>query len=132
MPRKSKFTSDQMLTILREVDNGTTVRAVCKRHGFTEKTFYRWRARYASHGQGLSALPSARSDANANANATGTASESISHRFISRDDELRRLDEENRRLKELVADLSLENRALKVAGARVPTVRLLVAPHDRR
>jgi putative transposase len=123
MSRKSKYTTDQILAILREVAGGTTVRAVCKRNGFTEKTFYRWRARY---GHGLSGLPSQRGP---DAPDSGTAATS---RFVSRDAELRRLDEENHRLKELVADLSLENRALKAAVARAPSVRLLAGPRDRR
>jgi putative transposase len=123
MPRKSKYSTEEILTILREVVSGATVRAVCKRHGFTEKTFYRWRARY---GQGLTAIPKDRSDVSLQGGDRG----STSQRYGS--EELRRLAEENRRLKELVADLSLENRELRATAARPANVRLLAAPRDRR
>jgi transposase-like protein len=116
MPRKSKFTTEEVLAILREVADGATVRAVCKRNGFTEKTFYRWRARF---GQGLMALP---------AGARGAAE---APRFSPRDEEIRRLTEENRQLRELVADLSLENRELRKAGTRPAPVRLVARDRDR-
>jgi putative transposase len=121
MPRKSKFSTEEVLAILREVAGGATVRAVCKRNGFTEKTFYRWRTRF---GQGLTALPGER--------ASRAAAPSDAPRFGQRDEEMRRLVEENRQLKELVADLSLENRELRNApAARPPAVRLIAAPRDR-
>ena len=127
MPRKSKFSTEEVLSILREVADGATVRAVCKRNGFTEKTFYRWRARF---GQGLTVLPSERSSRAAPAQNVQEAA-----RFGQRDDEMRRLVEENHQLRELVADLSLANRDLRNApAARPPTVRLIGAhgaPRDR-
>lgn len=118
MPRKSKFSTDEVLAILREVANGATVRAVCKRNGFTEKTFYRWRARF---GPAPTTLPSERSSRAAAAPRDG-----------QRDEEVRRLVEENRQLRELVADLSLENRELRNTTAARPLVgRLSGAPRDR-
>ena len=55
---------------------------VCRRHGISRQTFYRWRAKYG----GLE---------------------------VSEARRLRQLEDENRRLKQLVADLSLDNRFLK-------------------
>jgi putative transposase len=134
MPRKSKYSTDEILAILREASAGATVRAVCKRNGFTEKTFYRWRARF---GAGLTAVPMDRVETSLQGNGQGNGASSglaptAQPRFGVREEELRRLQEENRRLKELVADLSLENRDLRSASARPAMVRLLAAPHDRR
>ncbi|WP_373604898.1 transposase [Comamonas sp. B-9] len=36
-----------VLAVLREVEGGSKVSEVCKRHSISETTFYRWRARYA-------------------------------------------------------------------------------------
>jgi len=36
-----------VLVVLREVETGSKVSEVCKRHSISETTFYRWRARYA-------------------------------------------------------------------------------------
>ena len=63
-----------------------TVRKVCRKHGITETTFYRWRAKYGG----------------------------MQKAEIRR---LKQLEDENRRLKKLVADLSLDVAMLKdVAG----------------
>ena len=62
------------------------MRDVCRRHGITETTFFRWRAKYGG----------------------------MQKAEIRR---LKQLENENRRLKKLVADLSLDNAMLKdVAG----------------
>jgi putative transposase len=47
MPRGQKFPLEVMLRALREVDNGVPVEAVCRRFGMSEKTFYRYREKYA-------------------------------------------------------------------------------------
>ena len=45
--KKSKFSEEQVVRILGEVDAGKTVRDVCKAHGLSDATFYAWRRKYA-------------------------------------------------------------------------------------
>lgn len=80
--RKSRFTEEQKIAILQQAAAGSQVRELCRNHGITEQTFYRWRGKYDD----LHVL-----DAK----------------------QLRALEDENRRLKKLVADLSLDNAMLK-------------------
>jgi putative transposase len=47
MPRGQKFPIDVMLRAMREVDNGVPVGVVCRKIGMVEKTFYRYREKYA-------------------------------------------------------------------------------------
>ena len=79
---KSRFTEEQKITILQQAAAGSQVRELCRKHGITEQTFYRWRGKYDG-------LP------------------------VSDAKRLKALEEENRRLKKLVADLSLDNAMLK-------------------
>ena len=80
--RKSKFTDEQIFAILKEGEAGAKTKELCRRHGISAQTYYRWRAKYGGMGS---------SDAR----------------------RLKQLEDENRRLKQLVADLSLDNRFLK-------------------
>jgi putative transposase len=84
---KQRFTAEQIVGILREADGKEAkVRDVCRQHGITEQTFYRWRKVYGG-------LP------------------------VSEAKRLKGLEEENRRLKRLVADQALDIAMLKdVAG----------------
>ena len=43
--RCSKFTDSQRIMILKEVEAGATAIEVCRRHGISEQTFYRWRSK---------------------------------------------------------------------------------------
>ena len=44
--RKSKFSEEQIIGILREAEGETPVKAVCAKHNFSEATFYKWRSKY--------------------------------------------------------------------------------------
>lgn len=79
--RKSRFTVEQMIQILRE-GQGSGVRETVRRHGISEKTYYAWKAKYGNLG-----LTEAR--------------------------RLKQLEEENARLKKLVASQALDNQLLK-------------------
>jgi putative transposase len=80
--RKSLFTEAQIIGILKQAEAGRMVTDLCREHGITQATFYRWRSKYG----GMEG-----SDAQ----------------------ELNCLLDENRRLKQLVADLSLDVQVLK-------------------
>jgi len=80
--RKSRFTEHQIVAIIKESDAGAKTTDVCRRHGISQGTFYKWKSKYG----GMEASDIKR---------------------------LKELEEENRRLKQMYADLSLENRALK-------------------
>lgn len=45
--KKSRFTEEQIVRFLSEVESGKTVREVARAHGFSEHTFYMWRRKYA-------------------------------------------------------------------------------------
>jgi putative transposase len=80
--RKSKFSETQIITILKAVEAGKTVRDVCREHEISDATYYKWKAKYG----GMEAADIRR---------------------------LREQEEENRRLKHMYAELSLEHRILK-------------------
>jgi putative transposase len=44
--KKSRFTEEQIITVLREQEVGSATAEVCRRHGISEQTFYRWKARF--------------------------------------------------------------------------------------
>lgn len=80
--RGKRFTEEQIIAVLKEAEAGAKTADLCRRHGVSEQTFYRWKARYG----GLEVSDLRR---------------------------LRQLEDENSRLKRLVADLTLDNQALK-------------------
>jgi putative transposase len=82
--RKSKFSDEQIIAILKQAEAGATVADVCRQHGISSFTFYRWRSKFG----GLEVNEARR---------------------------LKQLEDENRELKQMVADVGLENRALKAA-----------------
>ena len=49
--RTSKSTPEQMVHILRQGDSGVPVGELCRQHGISEQTFYRWKKRFGDLGQ---------------------------------------------------------------------------------
>jgi len=45
--RRARFTERQIAAFLQLVESGLTVRDLCRRHGFSDTTFYKWRGRLA-------------------------------------------------------------------------------------
>ena len=80
--QRSRFTDNQIIEILNEAEAGVEVLGLCRRHGISQSTFYRWREKYG----GIT---------------------------VSELKRMRQLEEENRRLKQMYADLSLEHAVLK-------------------
>ena len=82
--KRSKFTEEQIIGILREQEAGTKTAELCRRHGISSATFYKWRAKYG----GMDA---------------------------SMMSQMKALEDENRRLKRMYADVSMQNDLLKEA-----------------
>jgi putative transposase len=80
--RKSRFSEEQIIAVLREHDAGMKTADLCRKHGISDATLYNWKAKYG----GLNVSEAAR---------------------------LRTLEDENRRLKKLLAEAVLDNAALK-------------------
>ncbi len=82
--RKSRFTEDQIIGILKEHQAGVPVVDLCRKHGISDATFYTWRSKYG----GMEV-----SDAR----------------------KLKALEEENRKLKKLLAESRLDVATLREA-----------------
>jgi putative transposase len=80
--RKSRFTGEQVLGILREQETGVATAEVCRKHGISGTTFYKWKARFG----GMD---------------------------VSEARRLKPLEDENAKLKRMLADAMLDNVALK-------------------
>jgi putative transposase len=45
--KRSRFSETQIIGILKEADSGvTTVREVCRKHGISDGTYYKWKSKY--------------------------------------------------------------------------------------
>ena len=79
---KSRFTTEQIIELLKKQEGGVSVAVLCREHNVSAPTFYKWKAKYG----GMQVDEAKR---------------------------LKQLEEENSKLKRIVADLTLDNVMLK-------------------
>ena len=46
MDVKKRFTEEQIIGFLREADKGMAVKELCRKHGFSEASYYLWRSKF--------------------------------------------------------------------------------------
>ncbi|RBP42102.1 transposase [Eoetvoesiella caeni] len=46
--KQSRFTDSQIMAILKQAEAGTPVPELCREHGMSSASFYKWRAKYVS------------------------------------------------------------------------------------
>lgn len=80
--RKSRFTEEQIIAILKEQEAGAKTADLCRRHGISQPTLYAWKAKFG----GMEPSDAKR---------------------------LKALEEENRKLKKLLAEQVMDNATLK-------------------
>ena len=80
--KRSRFSEDQIIGILKEHEAGLSVADLCRKHGVSDASIYKWKARFG----GME---------------------------VSEAKRLKTLEDENTRLKRLLADAMLDNAALK-------------------
>lgn len=44
--KRSRFSETQIIAILKEADAGITVKEVCRKHGISDATYYKWKSKY--------------------------------------------------------------------------------------
>ena len=44
--KRSRFSEEQIIAILKERENGSATKEVCRRHGISSATFYKWKSKY--------------------------------------------------------------------------------------
>ena len=77
-----RYTEEFIISVIKEYKSGVPVKEICRKHGISDASFYKWKAKF----DGME---------------------------VSDAKKLRALEEENRRLKRVVADLTLDNVMLK-------------------
>jgi len=53
--KKSRFTDGQILAVLKQAEGGVAVPELCREHGISAATFYKWRSKYGGMGASLMA-----------------------------------------------------------------------------
>ena len=48
--KRRRFSPEQIASFLKQVELGIGVKDLCRKHGFTEQTYYRWKKQYAGLG----------------------------------------------------------------------------------
>jgi putative transposase len=43
--KKSRFTDEQIIAFLKQAESGVAVKDPCRKHGFSDASFYKWRSR---------------------------------------------------------------------------------------
>jgi len=46
--KRKRYTTEQIIAILRQADTGKTVQEICRGNNLSEQTFYRWRKKYGN------------------------------------------------------------------------------------
>src|ERR1051326_5992975 len=95
--KPSRFTEEQIIGILRDQDAGAPTADVCRKHGISSATFYKWKAKFG----GLEVSDAKR---------------------------LKGLEDENAKLKKLLAEAMLDNADLKGITSRKRRRPLLCEP----
>ena len=85
--RKSRFSEEQIIAILREQESGQATKDVCRRHGVSAATFYKWKSKFG----GMDVSDAKR---------------------------LKALEDENAKLKKLLAETMLDVAILKDVNSR--------------
>ena len=85
--KRSRFSEEQIIGILREQEAGSKTADVCRNHGISDATFYKWKAKYG----GMQVSDARR---------------------------LRALEDENGKLKKLLAEAMLDNAMLKDVASK--------------
>lgn len=85
--KKSRFTEEQIIKVLKLAESGTPTKDLCRQQGISYGTFYKWKAKFS----GMD---------------------------VSDAKKLRGLEQENSRLKRIVADLLLDNQILKDVNSK--------------
>ena len=85
--KRSQYTEEQIISILKEAEAGAKITDLVRKHGIAEGTYYRWKAKYG----GMDVSDAKR---------------------------LKQMEEENRRLKRIVADQALDIQMLKDVNSK--------------